>query len=55
MTISYIVTAFFGYYIGTDFVNYNKTCKNHQETLSKLSTLERKLTAIETNLHETKL
>ena len=50
ITISYVLSAFFGYYIGTDFYNYHKTCKNHQETLNKFAVLEYKLATIESKL-----
>jgi hypothetical protein len=49
-SISYVLSVFFGYYIGTDFYNYSKTCKNHQETLNKFAVLEYKLATIESKL-----
>ena len=51
ITISYILASFFGYYIGTDYLNYNKTYENHQETLNKFHVLECKLARIETKLN----
>ncbi len=41
---------FFGYYIGTDFFNYYKICKNHEETLNKLAEIEYKLETIESKI-----
>ena len=50
ITISYVLSAFVCYYIETDFYNYHKTCKNHQETLNKFAVLEYKIATIESKL-----
>jgi hypothetical protein len=50
ITIGYILSSFFGYYIGSDLYNSYKARKNHQETLNKFAVLEYKLATIESTI-----
>lgn len=45
-----ILTTFFGYYVGTDFINYYKSQQNFRELESDLIYIKHKLDKIDNRL-----
>lgn len=52
--LTYMLTSFYGYYIGSDLYNYYLYRRNHNETIHTLDAITRTLTRIDTRITELK-